>query len=112
MKKPTVSFADFQKLDIRAGEIKDAARLEGSRNLIIMHVDLGTDYGVVEILSGLADLFVPEDLVGKKFAFVANLEPRPLMGKVSNGMILVAEEEAKIFLVPLPEPVPVGSVVR
>lgn len=112
MKKAVIQYSDFQKLDIRAGEIKEASRLEGSRNLLQLKVDLGEDYGIVEILSGIANEYKPENLVGKKFPFLANLEPKKMLGKYSNGMIFAVDVKDKAILFPLKKKVPVGSVVR
>lgn len=66
MKKPTVSFLDFQKLDLRIGEVKEAVFVKGSRHLIAMKVDLGEDYQVVEIIAGIGGYYNAEGLVGKK----------------------------------------------
>lgn len=112
MKKATVSYLDFEKLDFRIGEVKEASILEGSRSLIKMLVDLGDDYGVVEILSGLAKFYEPEDLLGNKYIFLANLEPKKLMGRDSNGMVLVADDPEKFELVPLDKKLKNGTVIR
>lgn len=100
MKKPIVAFADFEKMDMRVGEVKEASLVEGSKNLIRMQVDLGEDYGVVEILSGIAKWYTPDDFVGKKYVVLANLEPKQMMGMNSNGMLLAADSDEKpVFLV-------------
>ncbi len=112
MKKSIVSFLDFQKLDLRIGEVLEAKNIEQSRNLIAMKVDLGDDYGVVEILAGLAEYIKPEELQGKKFIFVANLEPKKMLGRYSNGMILVADEEGKPHLIPVDKKIKNGIIVR
>src|SRR5574340_593357 len=101
MKKSTLSFLDFQKLDIRVGEIKEAAPLEGSRNILQLKVDLGEDYGVVEILAGIAGYYQPEQLIGNKYAVLANLEPKKILDHYSNGMMLAADEGEKCILVSL-----------
>lgn len=112
MKKTIITFPDFEKLDLRVGEIMEATLLEGSKNLIIMKVDLGDDYGMVEILSGLAKFYQPEDLIGNKYIFLANLESKKLMGKDSNGMILVADDPEKFELIPLDKNLKNGTVIR
>lgn len=112
MKKDMIVFPDFDKLDLRVGEIMEATLLEGSKNLIIMKVYLGDDYGTVEILSGLAKFYTPEELVGNKYIFLANLEPKKLMGKDSNGMILVADDLEKFALIPLDKNLKNGTVIR
>ena len=112
MKKSIIKFIDFEKLDLRVGEVKEATILEGSKNIIRMMVNLGEDYGIVEILSGLAKYYTPEDLIGNKYIFLANLEPKKIMGKDSNGMILVADEAEKFFLLPLDKNLKNGTVIR
>lgn len=112
MKKTNISFSDFEKLDVRVGEVKEASLVEGSTKVIQMKVDLGEDYGVVEILSGIAKYYKPEDLVGNKYPFVANLEPKKIMGKDSNGMILVADAPERFFLLPLDKNLKNGTIIR
>jgi len=112
MKKPIIAFPDFDKLDIRVGEVKETALVEGSKNLIKMLVDLGEDYGAVEILSGLAKWYSPEEIAGKKYAFLANLEPKQMMVMNSNGMILVADDEEKPTLLVVDNKLPNGLVIR
>lgn len=112
MIKSTVSFSDFEKLDIRVGEVVDASFLEGSKNMIEMLVDLGEDYGKVTILSGIAKYFKPEDIKGNKYPFIANLAPKKIMGKTSSGMLLVADEKESFFLIPLDKSLKNGTVIR
>lgn len=112
MKKDNVTFPDFAKLDFRVGEVKEASLLEGSKKLIVLKVDLGEDYGVVEILSGLAPIYSPADLQGNKYIVLANLEPKKMMGRDSNGMILVGDDPEKFELVPLDKNLKNGTVIR
>ncbi len=112
MKKEPVIFPDFQKLDIRVGEVKDANLIEGSKKLIRLVVDLGEDYGVVDILAGLAEYYQPQNFIGNKYAFLANLEPKKMAGAVSNGMILVADTPEKPVIIPLDNNLKTGTVIR
>ncbi len=112
MIKDKVAFTDFDKLDFRVGEVKEASLLEGSKKLIVMKIDLGEDYGTVEILSGLAELYKPEDLIGNKYIVLANLEPKKLMGRESNGMIMVVDDPEKFALIPLDKKLKNGIVIR
>lgn len=112
MKKSVVSFLDFQKLDLRVGKVKEAIFVEGSRNLIAMKVDLGEKYGMVEIMAGIGDVYKVEDLVNKKFIFVANLEPKKMLGKYSNGMILAGDISGKPVIVPVPNELANGTIIR
>jgi methionyl-tRNA synthetase len=112
MKKTNVSFLDFDKLDLRVGEVKEAMMAEGSEKVIQMKVDFGEDYGIVEILSGIAKFYTPEELIGNKYPFVVNLEPKKIMGKDSNGMVLVADEPERFFLLALDKKLKNGTVIR
>lgn len=112
MKKTSITFKDFTKLDFRVGEITDAVLVEDSNHLIKLVVDLGEDYGSVEILSGLYPAYTPQDLVGNKYLVLANLEPKKMAGLLSNGMILVADDPEKIKLIPLDKNLKNGTVIR
>jgi methionine--tRNA ligase beta chain len=85
-----ISFDEFQKLDMRIGKVLEANQISGSRNLIRMIVDFGVEKR--QAVAGLLQWYKPEDLVGKKFAFVLNLQRRKLMGVESQCMILAAED--------------------
>lgn len=112
MKKSTIAYPDFDKLDLRVGEVKEAALVEKSKHLIKLIIDLGEEYGTVEIMSGLAPTYLPEDLMGKKFIVLANLEPKKMMGLSSQGMLLVADDPEKFQLVPLDKNLKNGTVIR
>ena len=87
--KPNVDFAEWEKLDIRVGHIKDCQPVKKSNKLLRFTIDdgSGTDR---TILSGIAKFYKPEELVGKDVLFIANLAPRKMMGIESCGMILSA----------------------
>lgn len=85
-----ISFAEFQKLDMRVGKVLEAKRIPGSRNLIKMIVDFGTEKR--QAVAGLLQWYKPEDLEGKKYAFILNLQRRRFMGVESQCMILAAED--------------------
>ena len=88
--KMEISFEEFQKLDFRVGKIVEANQIPGSRNLIRMTVDFGTEKR--QAVAGLLQWYKPQDLVGKKCAFVLNLQRRKFMGVESQCMILAAED--------------------
>lgn len=112
MKKPLIEFADFLKLDARAGEIKTATAVPTSNKLLELTVDLGEEYGVVTILSGIAKHYTPESLIGKKVPVVANLAPKPMAGKVSNGFILMVDlPDHTPVLIELSPLTPNGSIL-
>ena len=87
--KPSVSFEDFEKLDIRVGRVLSCEQVKKSKKLLQFSIDDGTDTPRT-ILSGIAQWWKPEELVGKDVLFVANFEPRKIMGIESLGMILSA----------------------
>lgn len=91
--KEMTSFPEFQKMDIRIGTIIGAERVEKSKKLLKLLIDTGLDQRT--ILSGVAEHFTPEDLMGKQCTFLANLPPRPMMGIASQGMVLFAEDANK-----------------
>jgi methionyl-tRNA synthetase len=111
MKKPNCTYADFLKLDLRVGEIITAAKLDGSEKLLVLSVDFGEDYGTVEILSGIAKIYTPEKLIGNKYLFIANLEPRKLMGRYSNGMIFATDTSPKFQLIKVPKKLKNGTAL-
>jgi methionyl-tRNA synthetase len=87
---PEVSFAEFQKLDLRIGKIVEAAQVVGSKKLIKLTVDFGTEQR--QAVAGLLQWYQPEDLVGKKCVFLLNLQRRVMMGVESQCMVLAAED--------------------
>tara|TARA_R110000868_G_scaffold304437_25_gene565464 strand:- start:338 stop:2371 length:2034 start_codon:yes stop_codon:yes gene_type:complete len=88
--KENIEFGDFMKLDLRAGEIISAEKIEKSDKLLKLFVDLGIEKRT--IVSGIAKHVDIENLIGQKVAVVANLAPKKLMGVESQGMILMAED--------------------
>ena len=86
-----VSFVEFQKLDMRVGKVLEANLIPGSRNLIRMIVDFGNEKK--QAVAGLLQWHKPEELVGKKYVFILNLQRRKFMGIESQCMILAAEND-------------------
>ena len=103
---------DFLKLDLRVGEVLAAEKVEKSKKLMKMTVKIGEE--VRSIVGGIALAYTPEQLVGKKFVFVANLAPAKLMGVESNGMILAATipETGEPSLLMVDPSVPSGAKVK
>ena len=103
---------DFLKLDLRVGEVIAAEKVEKSKKLMKMTVRIGEE--VRSIVGGIALAYTPEQLVGKKFVFVANLAPAKLMGIESNGMILAATipETGEPSLLMVDASVPSGAKVK
>jgi methionine--tRNA ligase beta chain len=96
-----ISFEEFQKLDLRIGKILEANHVSGSRNLIRMLVDFGTEKR--QAVAGLLQWYKPQDLVGKKCAFILNLQRRKLMGVESQCMVFAAEDDKGNVVVLQPE---------
>lgn len=88
--KEEVSIEDFDKLDIRIGTVMDCQKHPKADKLLVFDIKCGSDRRT--IVSGIAQYYQPEDLIGKKVAFIANLAPRKLRGIESKGMILSAED--------------------
>ncbi|MCX7996441.1 MAG: methionine--tRNA ligase [Patescibacteria group bacterium] len=112
MRKDTIEFPDFAKLDIRVGLVKEVTPLENSEKLLKLTVDLGEDYGIVTILAGLKAYYSPGDFIGKKFLFAANLAPRTMAGSVSNGMFLAADGVERPVLIQVADELEPGARVR
>jgi len=85
-----ISFDEFMKLDMRIGKVVQAERVEGSSNLVKLIVDFGSEK--LQAVSGIAQQYKAEDLVGKKFMFILNLARRKFMGIESQCMIFAAED--------------------
>lgn len=96
--KDTITFDDFSKLDMRIGTIVEAEKMAKAKKLLVLKVDTGLDTRT--IVSGIAESFTPEEIVGKKVTVLVNLAPRALRGVESEGMILMTENaEGKLVFV-------------
>jgi methionine--tRNA ligase beta chain len=105
-----ISFDEFKKLDLRVAKVIEAEKIEGSKNLLRLEIDLGSEKR--QIVAGISQFYQPEDLVGKEIVVVANLEPKKLMGVESQGMLLAADIDGEpVILVPEKE-VPPGTTIR
>ncbi|PIE72778.1 MAG: methionine--tRNA ligase [Deltaproteobacteria bacterium] len=107
-----ITFADFQRLDLRVGEIMDAEPIVKSKKLLKLRVRLQEERTIV---AGIAEHYAPEDLIGRKVIVVANLKPAQLMGVVSQGMVLAAKESVggkeRLVLASVREDIAPGSKV-
>ena len=96
--KPTTTFEDFAKLDLRVGTIVEAEKMPKANKLLVLKVDTGLD--VRTIVSGIAEHFTPEEVIGKRVTVLINLAPRALRGIESEGMILMTNNaEGKLVFV-------------
>ncbi len=106
--KPTLTFPDFEKLDLRVAQVLQAEKVVKSKKLLKLHVDLGFEKRT--IVSGIALSYEPEQLVGRKVIIVANLAPATIMGIESQGMVLAGHHDALLEL-PQIQNLPPGSVI-
>jgi methionyl-tRNA synthetase len=115
--KPTIEYADFDKTDLRIGKILECSIPEWSEKLVELKVDFGAEIGQKTIFAGIRKHFQPEQLVGKKCVFVANLAERKMGQGISQGMMLVAVEaladgSEKLALTAVADDIKEGSTLR
>lgn len=107
-----ISYDDFAKLEIRIGEIKAVEVVEGADKLLRLSVDFAEETPR-QIISGIRTYFEdPQELVGKKFPFLTNLEPRTIRGFESQGMILAAVHEGTLALLAPTNDIPAGTKIK
>ena len=108
--KAEITFDDFGKMDIRIGKIVEAEKVEKSKKLLKLKVDTGID--VRTVMSGIAEHFSVDQIIGKQVTILVNLAPRKIMGVESQGMILMAEDkDGKLRLLQPSEVVAPGATV-
>lgn len=111
LNRKEIKFDDFDKIEIRVAEVKEVFKVEGSDKLLQFRLDAG-DTEDRQILSGIAKFYPNEqELVGRKVQIVANLKPRKMMGRISQGMILSAEHGDQLTLLSVDPSVPNGSLI-
>jgi methionyl-tRNA synthetase len=110
-KKDEVAFDDFMKLDLRVAEVVHAEKMKNADKLLRLQLDVGTDKR--QVISGIAEFYKPEDLIGKKVICVTNLKPVKLRGELSEGMVLSGEDEnGNLKLATIAGDLPNGSIVK
>ncbi len=109
---PTIAIDDFVKIDLRVARIIVAERIPKADKLLRLEVDLG--YEKRQILSGIAEWYTPEELIGRKIVVIANLAPRKMRGLESHGMLLAAshDDHGKPILATFAEDIALGSRLR
>jgi methionyl-tRNA synthetase len=105
-----IDIAEFAKVDLRAARIQAAEKIAGSKKLVKLQVDLGTE--TRQVVAGIAESYEAEALVGKTVVLVANLKPAKLMGVESNGMILAGTVDGKAVLCTFVNDVAPGTKVK
>jgi len=109
--KENIQFDDFGKMDIRVGTVLEAEKVAKTKKLLKLKIDTGIDKRTV--VSGIAEYYEPEDLIGKQVSILVNLEPKNLKGIVSQGMILCAENaDGTLSIVSPDKSVKNGSEVK
>jgi methionyl-tRNA synthetase len=109
--KDPVTFDDFSKVDIRTATILEAEKVPKTTKLLKLKIDTGLD--VRTIVSGIAEYYEPESIIGRQISIVANLEPRKIKGIESKGMILMAEDkDGKLVMVAPADKVSNGSAIK
>jgi methionyl-tRNA synthetase len=106
-----VTYDDFMKIDLRVGEVVRAEKMKNADKLLKLQLDLGTEKR--QIISGIAEYYKPEELIGKKVICVTNLKPVKLRGQMSEGMVLSGEDEdGNLSLATVESNLPNGSIVK
>jgi len=109
--KDEITFDDFMKMDIRVGHITAAEKVKKADKLLQLTVDTGIDTRTV--VSGIAEYFSPEEVIGQKVSILLNLAPRKIRGVESQGMILMGEDEnGKLTFISPQNDIPAGSEIR
>jgi methionyl-tRNA synthetase len=107
----TVSFAEFQRVQLRLATVARVEPHPNADRLFVMHLDVG-DLGSRQVVAGLRGYYDPDELVGQTVAFVANLEPVVLRGVESQGMILAADHDGVVAVLNPQRPLPAGARIR
>lgn len=105
-----VSFNEFQKIIIKVGKVKEAYKVENSKKLMRVLIDLGED-GVKQAIAGISKFYSPESLVGKTVIVVTNLEPKNMAGYTSEVMLLAAFNDTDLSLLTTDKDMPLGTRV-
>lgn len=104
-----ISFEDFKKIEIKIGKVLSAEKVENADKLLKLQVDFGEFQR--QIVSGIAESFTPEELVGKKLPFIVNLEYRKFKGIESQGMLMAIDADDKTVLLEPSEDIAEGTEV-
>jgi methionine--tRNA ligase beta chain len=105
----TVKISDFEKIDLKVGEIMVADDIPGTDNLFKLEVDVGGKQ--ITLVAGIKQNYKKEDLPGKKIVVLTNLQPATIRGITSEGMLLAAVKDDKVKLVTIDGDIEVGSDV-
>ena len=109
MGKPEITFDEFQKMELKAARVLAAERVPETAKLVTMEIDMGSERR--QIVAGIADVYEPQELVGRDIILVANLQPAKIRGALSQGMLLAASIGGQAILACFDKPVPPGTDV-
>lgn len=110
--KDRIIYPDFAKLDLRIGLVIKAEAPEWSEKLLKFEVDFGGEIGRRIIFSGIRAFYKPEDIEGKKYIFVVNMEKKKMANEESDGMLIMADGEKMPVLIAAPDELEPGTIVR
>ncbi len=108
----TINFSDWEKLDLRVGEIIKAEDIEGADKIYKLTIDIGN--GKRTVCAGIKQYYSKDELKGKKIILFTNLAPRKMKGIISEGMILAAvnKDESEVVLISPESEIEIGSKIR
>ncbi|MFB7141593.1 methionine--tRNA ligase [Gottfriedia sp. NPDC056225] len=107
---PEITIDEFFKVQLKVAEVKEAGSVKGAKKLLKLQLDLGNESR--QVVSGIAEHYKPEDLIGKKVICVTNLKPVKLRGELSEGMILAGSIEGKLSLATIDQSLPNGTIIK
>jgi methionyl-tRNA synthetase len=107
---PEITIDDFFKVQLKVAEVKEASAVKGAKKLLKLQLDLGNESR--QVISGIAEYYQPEDLIGRKVICVTNLKPAKLRGELSEGMILAGSIEGKLSLATIDQSLPNGTIIK
>jgi methionine--tRNA ligase beta chain len=105
-----ISFKDFKKMEMKVGTVKKVIEMPNSKKLIKMQVDIGGT--LKQVIAGIKGYYKPDELEGKQFVFLTNLEPEKLMGELSEIMILAAVKGDKVVLIKPEKEIDNGAMIE
>ncbi|HEL6547077.1 TPA: methionine--tRNA ligase [Listeria monocytogenes] len=111
LETPQIGIEDFDKIDLRVAEVKQVDKVKKADKLLCFQLDLG-EGKLRQVLSGIAEFYQPEELIGKKVIVVSNLKPVKLRGLMSEGMILSGEKDGKLSVIEASSALPNGAKVK
>ena len=107
---PEITIDDFMKVELRVAEVIHCEPVKKTNKLLKLQLDLG--YEKRQVVSGIAEFYKPEDVIGRKVIVVTNLKPVKLRGELSQGMILAGEKDGVLALATVAENLEVGAIVK